>query len=209
MLNLSNVTIRLGGNDIVKNVNFQLNPGNKVGLIGRNGIGKSTLLKAITGEIEPAEGQISILKGHKIGYLRQDIDFEDGATVLEESYKAFDEIQALEKKLLQAEVELGARDDYESPAYMQLLDDYHHLQEKFQLVGGYNYKGFAEKVLKGLGFVEADFDKPVETFSGGWRMRIELAKILLQNNDILLLDEARNHLDIESILWFENFLKNY
>ncbi|HFX18214.1 MAG TPA: ABC transporter ATP-binding protein [Flavobacteriales bacterium] len=209
MLNLSNITIRLGGNDIISGVSFQLNPGNKVGLIGRNGVGKSTLLKAITGDIEIAEGQISVLKGHKIGYLKQDIDFVDGATVLEETYEAFDEIKKIENQLTEKEQALATRTDFESDDYMQLLHDFHHLQEAFQVAGGYQYKGEAEKVLKGLGFNEYDFDKRVETFSGGWRMRIELAKILLQNNDILLLDEPTNHLDIESILWFENFLKNY
>ena len=209
MLNLSNLTIRLGGNDIIKNVNFQLNPGNRVGLIGRNGVGKSTLLKAINGEIEVAEGQISILKNQRIGYLKQDIDFEGGTSVLEETYKAFDTIKKLEKQLADIETELATRTDFESASYLELLDNYHHLQEQFQLAGGYNYQGEAEKVLKGLGFNAQDFNQPVETFSGGWRMRIELAKILLQNNDILLLDEPTNHLDIESILWFENFLKNY
>jgi ATP-binding cassette subfamily F protein 3 len=209
MLNISNLTIRLGGNDIIRNVNFQLNPGNRASLIGRNGVGKSTLLKAITGEIEVAEGNISMLKNQKVGFLKQDIDFEGGTTVLEESYKAFVEIKQLEKRLTEKENELAERTDYESRSYMELLDDLHHLQEQFQLAGGYHYQGYAEKVLKGLGFTDADFDKPVETFSGGWRMRIELAKILLQNNDILLLDEPTNHLDIESILWFENFLKNF
>ena len=209
MLNISKLTIRLGGNDIIRNVSFQLNPGDKTGLIGRNGVGKSTLLKAINGDIEPAEGQIDILKGHRIGYLRQDIDFEGGTTVLEETYKAFDEIKQIEKGLADFEEELAIRTDFESDAYMQLLEEYHHLQEKFQVIGGYQYKGETEKILKGLGFTDADFQKPVETFSGGWRMRIELAKILLQNNDILLLDEPTNHLDIESILWFENFLKNF
>ncbi len=209
MLNLSKVTIRLGGNDILKNVSFQLNPGNKVGLIGRNGVGKSTLLKAIKGEIEIAEGQISVLKNTRIGYLKQDIDFEGGTTVLEETYKAFDRLQALEKQLEKIENTLAERTDYESQAYLDLLNEHHHIQEQFQLLGGYQYQGLAEKVLKGLGFTSADFNQPVETFSGGWRMRIELAKILLQNNDILLLDEPTNHLDIESILWFENFLKNY
>ena len=209
MLNISNLTIRLGGNDIIQNVGFQLNPGDKAGLIGRNGVGKSTLLKAINGEIEPAEGQIEILKEHKIGYLRQDIDFEGGTTVLEETYKAFDDIKRIENSLNRLENDLAVRTDFESDSYMQLLDEYHHQQEQFQLLGGYQYKGETEKVLKGLGFTDADFNKPVETFSGGWRMRIELAKILLQNNDILLLDEPTNHLDIESILWFEIFLKNY
>ena len=209
MLNISNLTIRLGGNDIIRHVSFQLNPGDKTGLIGRNGVGKSTLLKAINGDIEPAEGQIDILKGHKIGYLRQDMDFESGTTVLQETYKAFDELKQIEKRLSELENELAVRTDFESDSYMQLLDDYHRLQEKFRVAGGYHYKGETEKILKGLGFTAADFQKPVETFSGGWRMRIELAKILLQNNDILLLDEPTNHLDIESILWFENFLKNY
>ncbi len=209
MLNISKLTIRLGGNDIIRNVNFQLNPGNRAGLIGRNGVGKSTLLKAINGDIIPAEGQIDILKGYKIGYLKQDIDFEGGTTVLEETYKAFDDIKRIENTISRLENELAERTDFESDNYMQLLDEYHHLQEQFQLTGGYQYKGKTEKVLKGLGFTDADFQKPVETFSGGWRMRIELAKILLQNNDILLLDEPTNHLDIESILWFENFLKNY
>ena len=209
MLNLSHVTIRLGGNDIIKNVSFQLNPGNRTGLIGRNGVGKSTLLKAIKGEIEIAEGQISVLKGTKIGFLKQDIDFESGTTVLEETYKAFEEIKNLEKKLAEKEEELNHRTDYESNAYLNLLNEYHQLQEKYKIAGGYHYQGEAEKVLKGLGFKPDDFHKKVDTFSGGWRMRIELAKILLQNNDILLLDEPTNHLDIESILWFENFLKNY
>ncbi len=209
MLNISNLSIRLGGNDIIKNVNFQLNPGNRAGVIGRNGVGKSTLLKAIAREITPAEGQISILKGNKIGFLRQDIEFENGKTVLEETYKAFDNLINIEKELKTIEKDLEIRTDFESETYGQILEKYHHLQEQFQIKGGYQYQGQTEKVLKGLGFSSDDFHKPVETFSGGWRMRIELAKILLQNNDILLLDEPTNHLDIESIIWFENFLKNY
>ncbi len=209
MLNISNLNIRLGGNDILKNVSFQLNPGNRAGLIGKNGVGKSTLLKAINGEIEPAAGQISVLKGYKIGYLKQDIEFEGGTNVLEEAYKAFGELLQLEKRLGEIEKELSERTDYESKEYLHLLDEYHQVQEQYQLKGGYQYKGETEKVLKGLGFRDTDFTKPVETFSGGWRMRIELAKILLQKNDILLLDEPTNHLDIESIIWFEKFLKNY
>ncbi len=209
MLNISKLTIRLGGNDIIRQISFQLNPGDKTGLIGRNGVGKSTLLKAINGNIEPAEGKIDILKGHKTGYLQQDIDFENGTTVLQETYKAFDNIKPVEKQLEDLENELAVRTDFETDTYLQLLDEYHQLQEKFKIIGGYQYKGKTEKILKGLGFTDKDFQKPVESLSGGWRMRIELAKILLQNNDILLLDEPTNHLDIESILWFENFLKNY
>jgi len=209
MLNLLNVTVRLSGNDIIRQVSFQLNPGDKVGLIGRNGVGKTTLLKVINGDIHPAEGKISVLKGYKIGFLKQDIDFKDGCTVLEEAYQAFPDLLQLENQLSEIENELANRTDFSSSSYLQLLDDFHQKQEKFQLLGGYQYKGETEKILKGLGFDTNDFNKPVETFSGGWRMRIELAKILLQNNDILLLDEPTNHLDIESILWFENFLKNY
>jgi len=209
MLNISNLQIRLGGHDILNNVSFQLNPGNRAGLIGRNGIGKSTLLKAINGEIIPAAGQISVLKAYKIGYLKQDIEFEGGTNVLQEAYKAFGDLLTLEKRLEEIEKLLSERTDYESAEYSNLLDEYHHTQEQYQLKGGYQYKGETEKVLKGLGFTDVDLLKPVETFSGGWRMRIELAKILLQENDILLLDEPTNHLDIESIIWFEKFLKNY
>ncbi len=209
MLNLSNLSIRLGGNDIIRNISFQLNPGDKTGLIGRNGVGKTTLLKAINNELEIAEGQISVLKGNKIGFLKQDIDFEGGTTVLQEAYKAFGKILLLEQKIAEKENELTVRTDFESESYAQLLNDYHQLQEEFQMAGGYQYQGETEKILKGLGFTPADFNQAVENFSGGWRMRIELAKILLQKNDILLLDEPTNHLDIESIIWFENFLKNY
>jgi len=209
MLNISNLSIRLGGTDILKNVGFQLNPGDRVGLIGKNGVGKTTLLKAIVGEVDLNQGQVSKLKTHKIGFLRQDIDFENGISVLEETYKAFDEIKKLEKQLKQTEKELSSRTDYESQDYLELIENYNHFQERFQLAGGHNYQGETEKVLKGLGFTEKDFHRLVETFSGGWRMRIELAKILLQHNEILLLDEPTNHLDIESIIWFENFLKNH
>jgi len=159
--------------------------------------------------MEPDTGQIAADKELKIGFLKQDIDFVLGRTVLEESYEAFTEIKALEVKMETVNNQLAERTDYESEAYNQLMIDINDLQQQYEIQGGYNYQGDTEKILQGLGFQRKDFDKLTDTFSGGWRMRIELAKLLLQNNDILLLDEPTNHLDIESIIWLEGFLKNY
>ena len=148
-------------------------------------------------------------KDIQIGFLRQDIDFVQGRTILEEAYQAFEEIKEIELKLAAINEQLATRTDYESEIYSQLIIDLTDLTERYELLGGYNYQGDTEKILQGLGFQREDFDKLTDTFSGGWRMRIELAKLLLQNNDILLLDEPTNHLDIESIIWLENFLKSY
>jgi ATP-binding cassette subfamily F protein 3 len=145
----------------------------------------------------------------KIGFLKQDIDFTFGRTVLDEAYEAFIEIKQLEAKMEEINIQMAERQDYESDGYHQLMVDVNELQHQYEIIGGYNYKGDTEKVLQGLGFQREDFNKLTETFSGGWRMRIELAKLLLQNNDVLLLDEPTNHLDIESIIWLEGFLKNY
>src|SRR5699024_4959283 len=145
----------------------------------------------------------------KIGFLKQDIEFDYGRTVLEEAYQAFEELKKIEHQLEQTNRALAERTDYESEGYHQLMIDVNELQHQYELLGGYNYHGETERVLQGLGFTQEDFTKKTNTFSGGWRMRIELAKLLLQNNDVLLLDEPTNHLDIESIIWFENFLKNY
>ena len=180
-----------------------------MGLIGKNGAGECTLLKVISGEIEATSGQIAKEKEINIGFLKQDIDFVKGRTVLEESYLAFSEIIGIEKKISLINTQLAERTDYESSEYSQLIVDLNDLQHKYEIIGGYNYQGITEKILQGLGFLRADFNKLTDTFSGGWRMRIELAKLLLQNNDILLLDEPTNHLDIESIIWLENFLKGY
>ena len=190
-------------------ITFQLTPGDRVGLVGKNGAGKSTLLRIIANEQEYDEGQIATDKEISIGFLKQDIDFTKGKTVLEESYEAFIEIKKLEKQLEEINVQLAERTDYESESYHQLMVDLNEIQHQYEIHGGYNYQGETERILQGLGFQREDFNKPTETFSGGWRMRIELAKLLLQNNDILLLDEPTNHLDIESILWLEDFLKNY
>ena len=209
MLNAHNITVSFSGEDLFSGISFKLVAGDRIGLVGKNGAGKSTLLKIIAGEQEYDKGTIALEKELKIGYLKQDIEFVGGRTVLEESYQAFKEIVATEKKLEQINTELAERTDYESDYYLDLmhkLDDYSH---QYELLGGYNYQGETEKILKGLGFKTEDFNSLTDTFSGGWRMRIELAKLLLQKNDILLLDEPTNHLDIESIIWFENFLKNY
>ena len=197
------------GTDLFSGITFKLNKGDRVGLIGKNGAGKSTLLKLLSKDVEPSGGSLAFDKDVKIGFLRQDIDFVHGRTILEEAYQAFEEIKKIEAELEQINAELLERTDYESESYSQLIIDLTEKTERFELIGGYNYKGDTEKILQGLGFQRDDFDKLTDTFSGGWRMRIELAKLLLQNNDILLLDEPTNHLDIESIIWLENFLKNY
>lgn len=183
--------------------------GDRVGLVGRNGAGKSTLLRIMAGEQEYDSGQIATDKEVSIGFLKQDIDFESGRTVLEEAYEAFSKIKTIEKRLEEINVQLAERTDYESDGYHQLMVDLNDLQHQYEIHGGYHYQGETERILQGLGFRRADFNKPTETFSGGWRMRIELAKLLLQNNDVLLLDEPTNHLDIESILWLEDFLQTY
>ena len=197
------------GTDLFSGITFKLNKGDRIGLIGKNGAGKSTLLKVISKDIESSGGTMAFDKDINIGFLRQDIDFVEGRTILEEAYQAFEEIKELEAKLEDINNQLTTRTDYESDSYSELIQDLTDSQERYELLGGYNYQGDTEKILQGLGFQREDFDKLTDTFSGGWRMRIELAKLLLQNNDILLLDEPTNHLDIESIIWLENFLKSY
>ena len=209
MLNIHNLSVSFQGEYLFEKITFQLGAGTRVGLVGKNGAGKSTLLKIISGEQEYDEGSIAMDKEVSIGFLKQDIDFTKGRTVLEESYQAFIEIKKYEKQLEEINTQLATRTDYESEGYNQLMIDLNEVQHQYEIHGGYNYQGETERILQGLGFQREDFNKITETFSGGWRMRIELAKLLLQNNDILLLDEPTNHLDIESILWLEEFLRNY
>ena len=209
MLNVHNLTVSFMGTDLFSGITFKLNKGDRIGLIGKNGAGKSTLLKVLSKDIESSAGTMAFDKDIQIGFLRQDIDFVEGRTILEEAYQAFEEIKEIELKLDTINEQLATRTDYESEEYSQLIIDLTDLTERYELLGGYNYQGDTEKILQGLGFQREDFDKLTDTFSGGWRMRIELAKLLLQNNDILLLDEPTNHLDIESIIWLENFLKSY
>ncbi len=208
MIDLNNLTVTFAGTPLFSEIGFKLTPGNRVGLIGKNGAGKSTLLKVIAGEQEYS-GTLAIDKGTKIGFLKQDIEFINGRNLLEEAYLAFTEILKIESDLEKIHISLTEREDFESEAYHQLLHQMEELNHRWQVLGGVAYKGETEKILQGLGFKPTDFTKPTETFSGGWRMRIELAKLLLQQNDILLLDEPTNHLDIDSIIWFENFLKSY
>ena len=209
MLNVHKLSVGFAGEFLFEDISFRLGAGDRVGLIGKNGAGKSTLLKLLAGEIRPSSGTLSKEKGLTIGYLRQDLDFEKGRTVLEEAYLAFEEIKKLEARLEEINEALASREDYESEAYHDLMVELSDTTARYELIGGYSYQGEAEKVLTGLGFRRGDFDKPTETFSGGWRMRIELAKLLLQQNDLLLLDEPTNHLDIESIIWLEEFLKQF
>ena len=209
MLNVHNLTVSFMGSDLFSGITFKLNKGDRIGLIGKNGAGKSTLLKVLSKDIETSGGTMAFDKDVRMGFLRQDIDFVEGRTILEEAYQAFEEIKEIELKLDDINNQLATRTDYESEAYSQLIVDLTDFTERYELLGGYNYQGDTEKILQGLGFQREDFDKLTDTFSGGWRMRIELAKLLLQDNDILLLDEPTNHLDIESIIWLENFLKNY
>ena len=209
MLNIHNLSVSFQGEYLFEDITFRLGSGDRIGLIGKNGAGKSTMLKILSKEMEPDTGQIAADKNLSIGFLKQDIDFVVGRTVLEEAYEAFKEIKELEAKIDENNHQLVERTDYESEFYHQLMVDLSEIQHQYEIIGGYNYQGETEKILQGLGFKREDFEKLTDTFSGGWRMRIELAKLLLQNNDILLLDEPTNHLDIESIIWLEGFLKNY
>lgn len=209
MLNIHNLSVSFQGEYLFKEVSFRLGAGDRVGLIGKNGAGKSTMLKIISGEQEYDTGQIAKDKELRIGFLKQDLEFEQGRTVIDEAHQAFAEIKQLEAKMEHINEQLATRTDYESDSYSQLIEDLSEITHQYEIIGGYNYEGETEKVLQGLGFQREDFEKLTQTFSGGWRMRIELAKLLLQSNDILLLDEPTNHLDIESIIWLESFLNNY
>ena len=209
MLNIHKLSVGFGGEYLFEEISFRLNAGDRVGLIGKNGAGKSTLLKLLSKDMAPDTGVIASEKDLQLGFLRQDIDFVQGRTVLEEAQQAFEEIKSLELQLDEVNHQLATRTDYESDAYSSIIEDLSDLTHRYELIGGYNYQGETEKILQGLGFKRADFDKKTETFSGGWRMRIELAKLLLQTNDVLLLDEPTNHLDIESIIWLEQFLNQY
>ena len=209
MLSVQNVSVSFGGEYLFRDISFRLGRGNRVGLVGKNGAGKSTLLHLIARDTPVSEGSISQEKIVQLGFLKQDIDFDYGRTVLEEAYQAFTEIKVLEQQMEDINLGLTTRSDYESDSYNELIVQLNEVTERYEIIGGYNYQGTTERILQGLGFSSSDFNKQTDTFSGGWRMRIELAKLLLQPNDILLLDEPTNHLDIESIIWLEEFLKKY
>jgi ATP-binding cassette subfamily F protein 3 len=190
-------------------VTFTINTRDKVGLVGRNGAGKSTMLKIIAGDIHPDAGKVQRETGSTLGFLHQEMDMPAGNTVMEETLTAFAHIQAMEDRLEELNREMEVRTDYTSDSYSDMLEEFTHLTEKFALVGGITMEAEAERVLKGLGFKNGDFTRQTTEFSGGWQMRIELAKMLLQRPDYLLLDEPTNHLDIESIIWLEQWLSSY
>jgi len=209
MFNAHQITVSFGGETLFDEISFRLGKGDRVGLIGKNGAGKSTLLKLMAQENAPTSGTFALEKNCKIGYLPQDLDFENGRSVLEEAYLAFDEIKKIEYRQEQIHNIMENTQDYESQEYYDILDELNELSTRYEMIGGYHYQAQTEKILLGLGFSVRDLDAPTDTFSGGWRMRIELAKLLLKDNDILLLDEPTNHLDIESIIWLEQFLKKF
>ena len=209
MISANNISVYFGGQELFDKVSFMVNKGDRIGLVGKNGAGKSTLLRILSGEQSPNEGSISTPNESTLGYLRQDLEFEEGRTVQQEAELAFKEIKELEEKINAINLEMSERTDYESDAYMQLITDLNELNEQFGLLGGYTIQSDMSQVLLGLGFQLDDFSRQTNEFSGGWRMRLELAKILLSKPDVLLLDEPTNHLDIESIVWLEGWLKSY
>lgn len=209
MFNAHNISVSFGGETLFDQISFRLAKGDHVGLIGKNGAGKSTLLKLMTLKNQPTSGSFALEKNCKIGYLPQDLDFNNGRSVLEEAYLAFEEIKKVEVRQEEIHKIIEETTDFESSSYMEVLDELNELNNHFEMIGGYHYQSQTEKILLGLGFTINDLNASTDTFSGGWRMRIELAKLLLKDNDILLLDEPTNHLDIESIIWLEQFLKKF
>jgi len=209
MISINNVTVSFGGTDLFSSISFMINKRDRIGLVGRNGAGKSTLLKVILGERVPDGGMVAIPSEVTLGYLPQQMKVHDTRSVFEETLSAFEHLKALEKEVEDLTSEIGSRDDYESDDYAKLCARLSDANEHYHLLGGGNQDGEAEMALLGLGFKREEFERPTSTFSGGWRMRIELAKLLLRRPSVLLLDEPTNHLDIESIQWLETYLKDY
>jgi ATP-binding cassette subfamily F protein 3 len=208
MITVNDISVNFGGTTLFSDVSFAINENDKIALMGKNGAGKSTLLKIIAGQSKPSTGNISAPKEAVIAYLPQHLLTTDGATVMEEASKAFGEIFSMKAEIDEINEQLTIRTDYESDAYMKLIERVSDLSEKFYAIEEVNYESEVEKILTGLGFEREDFNRQTSEFSGGWRMRIELAKILLQKPDLILLDEPTNHMDIESIQWLEDFLIN-
>ena len=209
MISVNNLSLYFGGQDVFKDISFMVNKGDKIGLVGKNGAGKSTLLNVLSKDLKPNNGNVSIPNGLIVGYLTQDLDFEDGRTVIDEAQVAFDYLNEIKERLEFVNTQINERTDYETDSYLDLISEFHDLDERYRMGGGNDIQAEMSQVLNGLGFTLYDFTRQTTEFSGGWRMRIELAKILLQKPDILLLDEPTNHLDIESIVWLEDWLKKY
>ena len=208
MIAVDQLAVMFGATPLFTNVCFNINKKDRIALVGKNGAGKSTLLKILSGSQKASSGSVAIEKEATIGYLPQVMVLSDDHTVIEETEKALADIRDLQQRIERENQELAERDDYESQDYLELVERFAHDNDRFQLMGGLNYRAQMERTLLGLGFVHEDFNRPTKEFSGGWRMRIELAKILLRSPDILLLDEPTNHLDIESIRWLEQFLQH-
>lgn len=206
MLSVEHLSVEFSARPLFSDVSFVINKKDRIALVGKNGAGKSTLLKILSGHQEPTSGTVSVQNDITIGYLPQVMVLSDEHTVMQEAEKAFEHISEMQESIERLNNQLAERTDYESADYMALVDRFTHESERFQMMGGMNYHAELERTLQGLGFSTSDFDRPTKEFSGGWRMRIELAKLLLRRPDILLLDEPTNHLDIESIRWLEKFL---
>jgi len=209
MLSVSDITVQFGSKKLFENLSFIVNLKDRIGLVGSNGAGKSTLLKVINGQIDSDKGEIAVSKHTTIGYLPQDGITFLGKTIYEEVYSGVGDISALKEEIDQVQLELETHPDHTSDDYMDLVETYGELQHKFELLDGFKIKSNIEKILEGLGFHSNDFDRLTDEFSGGWQMRIALAKLLLKQPSVLLLDEPTNHLDIESLIWVESFLKSY
>ena len=209
MLDVQNLGVSFGGEVLFESLSFRIGRGDRIGLIGKNGSGKTTFLKLLAGENNPSTGGLSLEKNATIGYLPQELEVENSRTVLEETFRAFPKLLKNQSRQDEISALLNTRTDFESHNYHELIEELSDLGSEFEVLGGYQYKAQSEKILAGLGFTTKDFDQLTSTFSGGWRMRIELAKILLRSHDLLLLDEPTNHLDIDSIEWLEQFLMKY
>lgn len=209
MISINNVSIHFTGDEIFQNISFIINDKDRIGLTGKNGSGKTTLLKIIAGLLQPDTGSIAIPSGQKIGYLPQEKNFVGTQSIHEEAKKAFDEVLKLNAERAKLTKDLSERDDYQSNIYLKICERLNYIEDRFQLIGGNTMEADIEKILCGLGFKREEFDRPINTFSNGWQMRIELTKLLLQRPDLLLLDEPTNHLDIESIRWLEEYLESF
>ena len=207
MVSVDNLKVEFGVTPLFEDVSYVINRRDRIALVGKNGAGKSTMLKILAGKQQPTEGTVSVPREVTLGYLPQVMILSDNRTVMEEAETAFEHIFELEESIKRMNDELAERTDYESESYHKLIERFTHDNDRFLMMGGTNYKSGIERTLIGLGFNRSDFNRPTSEFSGGWRMRIELAKLLLRQPDVLLLDEPTNHLDIESIQWLENFLK--
>ncbi|MBQ8045932.1 MAG: ABC-F family ATP-binding cassette domain-containing protein, partial [Bacteroidales bacterium] len=209
MISINNLSVQFTGTNLFDNVTFNINDRDRIGLVGKNGAGKSTLLKIIAGLQQPETGTIIVAKDQTIGYLPQEMIPNSNRTIIDEALTAFEQIDTLEAELQKLTNEIANRTDYDSKEYELLLNRHHDVNEHILMLGGNNRQEQTEKILLGLGFIHTDFARPITEFSGGWQMRVELAKILLKHPDFILLDEPTNHLDIESIQWLENFLSTY